>query len=127
MHFQASGDLPALRDLIYPTDLWIPWRGPFAYETANPLAGLRTGDNGLFERRLRSVDADHAVVDLNGINQPAQIGLAEWDVASSSAPNRDAACDRLAAADWLQVYGANTIPYARPARSSGSSGRNVSH
>ena len=26
MHFQTSGGLPALRDLIYPTDLWIAWR-----------------------------------------------------------------------------------------------------
>ena len=26
MHFQTSGCLPALRDLIYPTDLWIAWR-----------------------------------------------------------------------------------------------------
>jgi hypothetical protein len=27
MHFQTSGYLPALRDLIYPIDLWIAWRG----------------------------------------------------------------------------------------------------
>jgi hypothetical protein len=26
MHFQTSGHLPALRDLIYPIDFWITWR-----------------------------------------------------------------------------------------------------
>jgi len=26
MHFQTSGYLPALRDLTYPTGLWVAWR-----------------------------------------------------------------------------------------------------
>jgi hypothetical protein len=39
-----------------------------------------------------------------------------------TAPNRDAACDRLAAAVCSQFYGAATIRHAWPARSSGSLG-----
>ena len=37
-------------DLIYSTDLWIAWRA-ICVQNCDPLAGLRTGDNGLFEGR----------------------------------------------------------------------------
>src|SRR5436309_3499545 len=50
MHFQTSGYLPALRDRIY-RPICGSHGAPFAYKTANPLAGLRTGDNSLFEGR----------------------------------------------------------------------------
>ena len=52
MHFQASGYLPALRDLIYPTDLCmarhfvtqhvIVWQRPIGYNfTGRPLSPMR--------------------------------------------------------------------------------------
>ncbi|WP_348273238.1 hypothetical protein [Methylocapsa sp. D3K7] len=54
---------------------------PFAYKTANTLADLFSGDDGLFEARLRAVDADDFVVNLDGLDDRAQIGLPEWGVA----------------------------------------------
>ena len=48
-----------------------------AYKTANTLADLFSGNDGLFETRLRAMDADDFVVDLYGVDDRAQIGLAE--------------------------------------------------
>jgi hypothetical protein len=37
---------------------------PFAYKTANTLADLFSGDDGLLEVRLRSMNSDDFIVDL---------------------------------------------------------------
>jgi hypothetical protein len=53
----------------------------FTRKTANTLVPGCELDDGLFECRFRTADADGAVIDLDGIDLRAQIGLAERDVA----------------------------------------------
>ncbi|MGH6841427.1 MAG: hypothetical protein ACREDV_04950 [Methylocella sp.] len=54
---------------------------PFAYKTANTLANLFSGEDSLFEARLRAVYTDDFVVDHYGFDNRAQVGLLEWGFA----------------------------------------------